>query len=91
MDQLTQTVKDKDNDPMDAIKHLEQKLNQLAITLCPHTEPIGEVLNKCTNKNERNNTQRESQSMAEGNAGSRNKSKTYDYPCCRKLGTRHKA
>ena len=29
---------------MDAIKHLEQKLNQLSITLCPPTEPIGEVL-----------------------------------------------
>ena len=49
MEQLRQTVKDKDNDPMDAIKHLEQKLNQLAITLCPPTEPIGEVLNKYTN------------------------------------------
>ena len=34
---------------MDAIKHMEQKLNQLAITLCPPTEPIGEVLNKHTN------------------------------------------
>ena len=34
---------------MDAINHLEQKLNQLAITLCPPTEPIGEVLNKYTN------------------------------------------
>ena len=34
---------------MDATKHLEQKLNQLAITLCPPTEPIGEVLNKYTN------------------------------------------
>ena len=33
---------------MDAIKHWEQKLNQLAITLCPPTEPIGEVLNKYT-------------------------------------------
>ena len=44
MEQLRQTVKDKDNDPMDAIKHLEQKLNQLAITLHPPTEPIGEVL-----------------------------------------------
>ena len=33
---------------MDAIKHLEQKLNQLAITLFPSTEPIGEVLNKYT-------------------------------------------
>ena len=27
---------------------MEQKLNQLAITLCPSTEPIGEVLNKYT-------------------------------------------
>ena len=45
MEWLRQTVKDKD-DPRDAIKHLEQKLNQLAITLCPSTEPIGEVLNK---------------------------------------------
>ena len=33
---------------MNAIKQLEQKLNQLAITLCPPTEPIGEVLNKYT-------------------------------------------
>ena len=49
MEQLRQTVKDKDNDPMDAIKHLEQKLNKLAITLCPTTEPIGEVLNKYPN------------------------------------------
>ena len=49
MEQLRQTVEDKDNDPMDAIKHLEQKFNQLAITLCPPTEPIGEVLNKYTN------------------------------------------
>ena len=48
MEQLSQTVEDKDNDPRDAIKHLEQKLNQLAITLCPSTEPIGEVLNKYT-------------------------------------------
>ena len=49
MEQLRQTVEDKDNDPRDAIKHLEQKLNQLAITLWPPTEPIGEVLNKYTN------------------------------------------
>ena len=34
---------------MDAIKHLEQKLNQLTITLCPPTEPIGKVLSKYTN------------------------------------------
>ena len=48
MEWLRQTVKDKDNDPRDAIKPLEQKLNQLAITLCPSTESIGEVLNKYT-------------------------------------------
>ena len=48
MEQLRQTVVDKDNDPRDAIKHLEQKLNQLAITLHPSTEPVGEVLNKYT-------------------------------------------
>ena len=48
MEWLIQIVKDKDNDPKDAIKHLEQNLNQLAITLCPSTEPIGEVLNKYT-------------------------------------------
>ena len=34
---------------MDAIKHLEQKLNQLAMTHHPPTEPIGGVLNKYTN------------------------------------------
>ena len=45
---MRQTVKDKDNDPGDAIRYLEQKLNQLAITLCPSTELIGEVLNKYT-------------------------------------------
>ena len=49
IEQLRQTIKAKDNDPMDAINHLEQKLNQLAITLCPSTEPIGKVLNKYTN------------------------------------------
>ena len=41
MELLRQTVEDKDNDPRDAIKHLEQKLNQLAITLHPSTEPNG--------------------------------------------------
>ena len=45
---MRQTVKDKDNDPRDAITHLEQKLNQLAITLHPSSEPIKEVLNKYT-------------------------------------------
>ena len=45
---MRQTVKDRHNDPRDAIQHLEQKLNQLAITLCPPSEPIEEVLDKYT-------------------------------------------
>ena len=45
---IATNVKDMDNDPRDAIKHLKQKLNQLAITLHPSTESIGEVLNKYT-------------------------------------------
>ena len=49
IEQLWQTIKASNNDPMDPMKHLEQKLNQLAITLHPPTEPIGEVLNKYTN------------------------------------------
>ena len=49
IEQLRKTIEANDNDPMDAISHLEQKLNQLAITLCPPTEHIGEVLNKYTN------------------------------------------
>ena len=51
IEQLQQTIEANDNDPMDAISHLECKLNQLAITLCPPmpAEPIGEVLNKYTN------------------------------------------
>ena len=49
MECLRQTVEDKHNDPMNAIRHLEQKLNQLAITLHPPTEPIGESLNRYTN------------------------------------------
>ena len=35
MEQSRQTVEDKDNDPRDAIQQLEQKLNQLTITLQP--------------------------------------------------------
>ena len=48
---LTHKIESNDNDPMDAISHLECKLNQLAITLCPPmpVEPTGEVLNKYTN------------------------------------------
>ena len=36
---------------MDAINHLEHKLNRLALTLCPSTllEPIEEVLQQYTN------------------------------------------
>ena len=49
IEQLQQTIKASNNDPMDAIKHLEQKFNQLVITLCPPAEPIGEVLNKYAN------------------------------------------
>ena len=49
IEQLRQTIEDSNNDPMDAINHLEQTLNQLGITLCPPTGPIGEVLNKYIN------------------------------------------
>ena len=49
MELLRQTVEDKDNDPRDAIQQLEQKLNQLSITLCPSSEPIEDVLVKYTN------------------------------------------
>ena len=40
-----------DNDPMDAISHLECKLNQLALTFCLPTpsEPIEEILHQYTN------------------------------------------
>ena len=41
IEQLRQTIEANNNDPLDAINHLEQKLNQLAITLCLPTEPIG--------------------------------------------------
>ena len=41
MEWLRQTVEDKDNDPRDAIQHLEPNHNQLTITLHPSTEPIG--------------------------------------------------
>ena len=45
---MRKTVEDMDNNPRDAITHLKQKLNQLAMTLCPPSEPIGEVLDKYT-------------------------------------------
>ena len=48
MEWLRQTVEDKNKDPRDAIKQMEQKLNQVEITLCPSTEHTGEILNKYT-------------------------------------------
>ena len=48
MEQLRQTIEDRDNDPRDAIHQLEQKLNQLTLTLCPPSEPTEEVLDKYT-------------------------------------------
>ena len=45
---LRQTIKDRDNDPRDAIHQLEQRLNGLTLTLCPPSEPIEEVLDKYT-------------------------------------------
>ena len=48
MEHLRQTIEDKDNDPRDAIHQLEQKLNQLILTLHPPSEPIEEVLDKHT-------------------------------------------
>ena len=41
VEHLRQTVEDKDNDPRDAITHLEQKLNQLAIMLHLPQNPLG--------------------------------------------------
>ena len=51
IEQLWQTIETNDNDPMDAISHLEHKLNQLALTLWPPMplEPIEEVLHQYTN------------------------------------------
>ena len=48
MEQLRQTIEDRDNDPRDVIHQLEQKLNQLTLTLQPPSEPIEEVLDKYT-------------------------------------------
>ena len=45
---LRQTIEDRDNDTRDAIHQLEQKLNQLTLTLCSPSEPIEEVLDKYT-------------------------------------------
>ena len=51
IEQLQQTVEANNNDPMDAIIHLECKLNRLALTLHLPTppEPIEEVLHQYTN------------------------------------------
>ena len=45
---LRQTIEDRHHDPRDAIHQLEQKLNQLTLTLCPPSEPIEAVLDKYT-------------------------------------------
>ena len=45
---LRQTLEDRANDPKDALHQLEQKLNQLTLTLHPSSEPIEEVLDKYT-------------------------------------------
>ena len=45
---LRQTVEDRDNDPRDDIHQLEQKPNQLTLTLHPPSEPLEEVLDKYT-------------------------------------------
>ena len=45
---LRQAVEDRDNDPRDAIHQLEQRLNQLTLTLYPPSEPIEDVLDKYT-------------------------------------------
>ena len=51
VEELWQTVETNDNDPMDALSHLECNINQLALTLCPpmQFEPIEEVLHQYTN------------------------------------------
>ena len=51
IEQMHQTIETNDNDPMDAINHLEHKLNELAITLCTNmpAESIGKVLSKYAN------------------------------------------
>ena len=45
---LKQAIEDRDNDPRDTIHQLEQRLNQLTLTLHPPSEPIEEVLDKYT-------------------------------------------
>ena len=45
---LKQAVEDRDNDPREAVQQLEQRLNRLILTLHPSSDPIGEVLGKCT-------------------------------------------
>ena len=45
---LKQAIEDRDNNPREAIHQLEQRLNRLTLTLCPSSDPIEEVLGKCT-------------------------------------------
>ena len=48
MEQLRQSIEDRDNVPRDVICQLVQKLNQLTLTVWPPSEPIEEVLDKYT-------------------------------------------
>ena len=45
---LRQAVEDRDNDPSDALHQLEQKLNQLTLTLHTPSKPVEAVLDKYT-------------------------------------------
>ena len=45
---LKQVIEDRDNDPMEAIHELEQRLNRLTLTLHHSNDPIENVLDKYT-------------------------------------------
>ena len=45
---LRQAVENRDNDPREAIQHLEQRLNRLTLTLHHSNDPIENVLDKYT-------------------------------------------
>ena len=45
---LRQAIEDRDNYPRDAIHQLEQRLNQLTLTLWPPSEPIEDILDRYT-------------------------------------------
>ena len=45
---LKQYIEDRDNEPREAIHDLEQRLNELILTLCPPDTPIENVLDRYT-------------------------------------------